>query len=160
MPSAPSPLGPRVTVVCAECKRLKLKCDRQSPCNQCGGKANPDRCLYSATGVAPPQTLAQRAADQAEAAAAVQHLSGTAASLSAYTSSSATLRTIGSMQDASTLPPLPLRELPPVPISAPEASSSASPAGTQSRVVSVCLECRRLKLRCDRGSPCSSCASS
>lgn len=38
----------RVTVVCAECKRLKLKCDRRTPCSSCIKRDTISRCTYSA----------------------------------------------------------------------------------------------------------------
>ncbi|KAG6336657.1 hypothetical protein ID866_2438 [Astraeus odoratus] len=38
----------RVTVVCAECKRLKLKCDRRTPCGSCTKRDTVARCVYSA----------------------------------------------------------------------------------------------------------------
>ncbi|CAE6402785.1 unnamed protein product [Rhizoctonia solani] len=38
----------RITVVCAECKRLKLKCDRRSPCSSCVKRETTARCVYSA----------------------------------------------------------------------------------------------------------------
>ncbi|KII91766.1 hypothetical protein PLICRDRAFT_696757 [Plicaturopsis crispa FD-325 SS-3] len=37
----------RVTVVCAECKRLKLRCDRRSPCGSCVKRDTVSRCVYS-----------------------------------------------------------------------------------------------------------------
>ncbi|KAJ7772886.1 hypothetical protein DFH07DRAFT_725967, partial [Mycena maculata] len=37
----------RVTVVCAECKRLKLKCDRRTPCGSCIKRDTVVRCIYS-----------------------------------------------------------------------------------------------------------------
>ncbi|KAG6835725.1 hypothetical protein H0H93_015305 [Arthromyces matolae] len=37
----------RVTVVCAECKRLKLKCDRRAPCGSCTKRDTVPRCVYS-----------------------------------------------------------------------------------------------------------------
>lgn len=37
----------RVTVVCAECKRLKLKCDRRTPCGSCTKRDTVARCVYS-----------------------------------------------------------------------------------------------------------------
>ncbi|KAF9564094.1 hypothetical protein CPC08DRAFT_292792 [Agrocybe pediades] len=37
----------RITVVCAECKRLKLKCDRKSPCGSCTKRDTVARCVYS-----------------------------------------------------------------------------------------------------------------
>lgn len=37
----------RVTVVCAECKRLKLKCDRRAPCGSCTKRDTVARCIYS-----------------------------------------------------------------------------------------------------------------
>ncbi|KAF9450813.1 hypothetical protein P691DRAFT_757872 [Macrolepiota fuliginosa MF-IS2] len=37
----------RITVVCAECKRLKLKCDRRSPCSSCTKRDTVARCIYS-----------------------------------------------------------------------------------------------------------------
>ncbi|EJD06601.1 uncharacterized protein FOMMEDRAFT_17107 [Fomitiporia mediterranea MF3/22] len=37
----------RVTVVCAECKRLKLKCDRRTPCGSCTKRDTIPRCIYS-----------------------------------------------------------------------------------------------------------------
>lgn len=37
----------RVTVVCAECKRLKLKCDRRTPCGSCTKRDTVARCIYS-----------------------------------------------------------------------------------------------------------------
>ncbi|KAF9485712.1 hypothetical protein BDN70DRAFT_823502, partial [Pholiota conissans] len=48
---SPSSSGPqirsRITVVCAECKRLKLKCDRRSPCGSCTKRDTVVRCIYS-----------------------------------------------------------------------------------------------------------------
>ncbi|KAI0059970.1 hypothetical protein BV25DRAFT_1918095 [Artomyces pyxidatus] len=38
----------RITVVCAECKRLKLKCDRRTPCGSCVKRDTVHRCQYSA----------------------------------------------------------------------------------------------------------------
>ncbi|KAF8804356.1 hypothetical protein BYT27DRAFT_7243763 [Phlegmacium glaucopus] len=47
----PSTTGPqirsRITVVCAECKRLKLKCDRRAPCGSCTKRGTVERCIYS-----------------------------------------------------------------------------------------------------------------
>ncbi|KAF8647320.1 hypothetical protein AX16_006782 [Volvariella volvacea WC 439] len=37
----------RITVVCAECKRLKLKCDRRNPCGSCTKRDTVARCIYS-----------------------------------------------------------------------------------------------------------------
>ncbi|PIL29170.1 transcription factor [Ganoderma sinense ZZ0214-1] len=37
----------RITVVCAECKRLKLKCDRRTPCSSCIKRDTVQRCVYS-----------------------------------------------------------------------------------------------------------------
>ncbi|KAK7683807.1 hypothetical protein QCA50_013183 [Cerrena zonata] len=37
----------RITVVCAECKRLKLKCDRRTPCSSCLKRDTVQRCIYS-----------------------------------------------------------------------------------------------------------------
>ncbi|KAH8118203.1 hypothetical protein DFH11DRAFT_1741202 [Phellopilus nigrolimitatus] len=37
----------RVTVVCSECKRLKLKCDRRTPCASCLKRDTVERCVYS-----------------------------------------------------------------------------------------------------------------
>ncbi|KAI1792435.1 hypothetical protein LXA43DRAFT_341743 [Ganoderma leucocontextum] len=37
----------RITVVCAECKRLKLKCDRRTPCSSCLKRDTVQRCVYS-----------------------------------------------------------------------------------------------------------------
>ncbi|EIN14591.1 hypothetical protein PUNSTDRAFT_81062, partial [Punctularia strigosozonata HHB-11173 SS5] len=37
----------RLTVVCAECKRLKLKCDRRTPCSQCQKRECIPRCIYT-----------------------------------------------------------------------------------------------------------------
>ncbi|KAG5734816.1 hypothetical protein E4T56_gene763 [Termitomyces sp. T112] len=37
----------RITVVCAECKRLKLKCDRRTPCGSCTKRDTVSRCIYS-----------------------------------------------------------------------------------------------------------------
>ncbi|KAJ7628643.1 hypothetical protein FB45DRAFT_748603, partial [Roridomyces roridus] len=37
----------RITVVCAECKRLKLKCDRRTPCASCVKRDTVVRCIYS-----------------------------------------------------------------------------------------------------------------
>ncbi|KAF8902573.1 hypothetical protein CPB84DRAFT_1707532 [Gymnopilus junonius] len=37
----------RITVVCAECKRLKLKCDRRTPCGSCTKRDTVVRCIYS-----------------------------------------------------------------------------------------------------------------
>ncbi|KAL1748260.1 hypothetical protein HDZ31DRAFT_60455 [Schizophyllum fasciatum] len=38
----------RITVVCAECKRLKLKCDRKMPCGSCVKREATAKCQYSA----------------------------------------------------------------------------------------------------------------
>lgn len=38
----------RITVVCAECKRLKLKCDRKMPCGSCVKREATSKCHYSA----------------------------------------------------------------------------------------------------------------
>ncbi|KAF7319366.1 Fungal specific transcription [Mycena chlorophos] len=51
-PSASSAANPpqvrsRITVVCAECKRLKLKCDRRTPCGSCVKRDTVARCVYS-----------------------------------------------------------------------------------------------------------------
>lgn len=40
----------RPTVVCAECKRQKTKCDRKTPCQGCVKRGSEDRCVYSAAG--------------------------------------------------------------------------------------------------------------
>ncbi|KAF5313429.1 hypothetical protein D9611_008488 [Ephemerocybe angulata] len=37
----------RPTVLCAECKRLKTKCDRKTPCHSCLGRQSEDKCVYS-----------------------------------------------------------------------------------------------------------------
>ncbi|KAL5503973.1 hypothetical protein ACEPAH_8045 [Sanghuangporus vaninii] len=37
----------RITVVCAECKRLKLKCDRHTPCGSCTKRDTVAKCIYS-----------------------------------------------------------------------------------------------------------------
>ncbi|KAG8883276.1 hypothetical protein FRB98_003184 [Tulasnella sp. 332] len=37
----------RVTVVCQECKRLKLKCDRRTPCGSCVKRSTINKCEYS-----------------------------------------------------------------------------------------------------------------
>ncbi|KAG8920965.1 hypothetical protein FRC02_000523 [Tulasnella sp. 418] len=42
-----APVRSRVTVVCAECKRLKLKCDRRTPCASCVKRDTVPRCQYS-----------------------------------------------------------------------------------------------------------------
>ncbi|OBZ76225.1 hypothetical protein A0H81_03391 [Grifola frondosa] len=41
----------RITVVCAECKRLKLKCDRRTPCSSCLKRDTTARCVYSQAAV-------------------------------------------------------------------------------------------------------------
>ncbi|KJA25345.1 hypothetical protein HYPSUDRAFT_85475 [Hypholoma sublateritium FD-334 SS-4] len=50
-PPSASSAGPqirsRITVVCAECKRLKLKCDRRTPCGSCTKRDTVARCTYS-----------------------------------------------------------------------------------------------------------------
>ncbi|KAI9438278.1 hypothetical protein H4582DRAFT_252611 [Lactarius indigo] len=38
----------RITVVCAECKRLKLRCDRRNPCGSCVKRDTVQRCQYTA----------------------------------------------------------------------------------------------------------------
>ncbi|CAK5263498.1 unnamed protein product, partial [Mycena citricolor] len=43
----PPQVRSRITVVCAECKRLKLKCDRKAPCSSCEKRATVARCIYS-----------------------------------------------------------------------------------------------------------------
>lgn len=51
LPLPSSSTGPqirsRITVVCAECKRLKLKCDRRTPCGSCTKRDTVARCIYS-----------------------------------------------------------------------------------------------------------------
>ncbi|KAH6910712.1 hypothetical protein BKA70DRAFT_1560609 [Coprinopsis sp. MPI-PUGE-AT-0042] len=37
----------RITVVCKECKRLKLKCDRKMPCGSCVKRSTVHNCEYS-----------------------------------------------------------------------------------------------------------------
>ncbi|EJD00038.1 uncharacterized protein FOMMEDRAFT_148404 [Fomitiporia mediterranea MF3/22] len=37
----------RVTVVCAECKKQKLKCDRRMPCESCTKRNTVSRCIYT-----------------------------------------------------------------------------------------------------------------
>ncbi|KZO94686.1 hypothetical protein CALVIDRAFT_565430 [Calocera viscosa TUFC12733] len=37
----------RITVVCAECKRLKLRCDRRTPCGSCMKRDTIHRCQYT-----------------------------------------------------------------------------------------------------------------
>ncbi|GLB39910.1 hypothetical protein LshimejAT787_0704200 [Lyophyllum shimeji] len=46
-PSAAPQIRSRITVVCAECKRLKLKCDRRTPCGSCTKRDTVSRCIYS-----------------------------------------------------------------------------------------------------------------
>ncbi|KAJ7507337.1 hypothetical protein B0H11DRAFT_1705930, partial [Mycena galericulata] len=45
--SHPPQVRSRITVVCAECKRLKLKCDRRTPCASCVKRDTVVRCVYS-----------------------------------------------------------------------------------------------------------------
>ncbi|EJD37952.1 hypothetical protein AURDEDRAFT_187875 [Auricularia subglabra TFB-10046 SS5] len=52
MEPPPPPIGnaairSRVTVVCTECKRLKLKCDRRVPCGSCVKRSTAPKCQYS-----------------------------------------------------------------------------------------------------------------
>ncbi|KAF5384069.1 hypothetical protein D9615_003248 [Tricholomella constricta] len=47
VPSAAPQIRARITVVCAECKRLKLKCDRRTPCGSCTKRDTVSRCIYS-----------------------------------------------------------------------------------------------------------------
>ncbi|KAJ7701819.1 hypothetical protein B0H17DRAFT_924204, partial [Mycena rosella] len=47
LPSSPPQVRSRITVVCAECKRLKLKCDRRTPCGSCLKRDTVARCVYS-----------------------------------------------------------------------------------------------------------------
>ncbi|KAF8892986.1 hypothetical protein BD779DRAFT_1428180, partial [Infundibulicybe gibba] len=46
-PHSSSQIRSRITVVCAECKRLKLKCDRRTPCGSCTKRDTVVRCIYS-----------------------------------------------------------------------------------------------------------------
>ncbi|KAG6916642.1 hypothetical protein DXG01_006063 [Tephrocybe rancida] len=46
-PSTVPQVRSRITVVCAECKRLKLKCDRRTPCGSCTKRDTVSRCIYS-----------------------------------------------------------------------------------------------------------------
>ncbi|KAF7292814.1 Fungal specific transcription [Mycena indigotica] len=46
-PANPPQVRSRITVVCAECKRLKLKCDRRTPCGSCVKRDTVARCVYS-----------------------------------------------------------------------------------------------------------------
>ncbi|KAG8873660.1 hypothetical protein FRB97_006551 [Tulasnella sp. 331] len=41
-------MSKRTTVVCQECKRLKLRCDRRLPCDQCTKRSTTTKCKYSA----------------------------------------------------------------------------------------------------------------
>ncbi|KAF9045325.1 hypothetical protein BJ165DRAFT_154876 [Panaeolus papilionaceus] len=43
----PPQIRSRITVVCAECKRLKLRCDRRAPCGSCTKRDTVQRCIYS-----------------------------------------------------------------------------------------------------------------
>lgn len=38
----------RLVISCARCRRLKVKCDRQSPCEHCKKSNHADECVYSA----------------------------------------------------------------------------------------------------------------
>ncbi|KAF8639217.1 hypothetical protein AX17_001702 [Amanita inopinata Kibby_2008] len=46
-PTSAPQIRSRITVVCAECKRLKLKCDRRNPCGSCTKRDTVARCIYS-----------------------------------------------------------------------------------------------------------------
>ncbi|KAG7095772.1 hypothetical protein E1B28_006477 [Marasmius oreades] len=48
VPASAPQIRSRITVVCAECKRLKLKCDRRNPCGSCLKRDTVSRCIYSA----------------------------------------------------------------------------------------------------------------
>ncbi|KAK1229929.1 hypothetical protein PQX77_007028 [Marasmius sp. AFHP31] len=48
VPASAPQIRSRITVVCAECKRLKLKCDRRNPCGSCQKRDTVSRCIYSA----------------------------------------------------------------------------------------------------------------
>lgn len=37
----------RAILSCIDCRRRKLKCDRESPCNRCVGGGYPEKCAYS-----------------------------------------------------------------------------------------------------------------
>ncbi|EDR10652.1 uncharacterized protein LACBIDRAFT_317361 [Laccaria bicolor S238N-H82] len=43
----PPQIRSRITIVCAECKRLKLKCDRKTPCGSCAKRGTIVRCIYA-----------------------------------------------------------------------------------------------------------------
>ncbi|KAF7329927.1 Fungal specific transcription [Mycena kentingensis (nom. inval.)] len=45
--ASPPQIRSRITVVCAECKRLKLRCDRKTPCGSCVKRDTLARCVYS-----------------------------------------------------------------------------------------------------------------
>ncbi|ESK94773.1 fungal specific transcription [Moniliophthora roreri MCA 2997] len=47
VPASAPQIRSRITVVCAECKRLKLKCDRRTPCGSCQKRDTVSRCVYS-----------------------------------------------------------------------------------------------------------------
>ncbi|TDL23553.1 hypothetical protein BD410DRAFT_827835 [Rickenella mellea] len=50
----------RVTVVCGECKRLKLRCDRRTPCSACIKRGVMTRCVYAIPPrTTPPETNVQ-----------------------------------------------------------------------------------------------------
>lgn len=38
--------GGNIRVVCGECRRKKMKCDRELPCGQCSKSKEPERCSY------------------------------------------------------------------------------------------------------------------
>lgn len=39
----------RAILSCNDCRRRKLKCDRELPCNRCIGGGYPERCAYNST---------------------------------------------------------------------------------------------------------------
>ena len=51
--SKPSPDGPprkrkRKTYSCIDCRRRKLKCDREQPCSRCQKEGHPQTCIFNA----------------------------------------------------------------------------------------------------------------
>ncbi|KAJ7489057.1 hypothetical protein FB451DRAFT_980137, partial [Mycena latifolia] len=49
LPASPPQVRSHITGVCAECKRLKLKCDRRTPCASCLKRDTVVRCIYKRT---------------------------------------------------------------------------------------------------------------
>ena len=67
-PEGPTGKRKRKTYSCADCRRRKLKCDREQPCGRCRREDHPHTCLYNAEDAVEPYGL-----ETVESATPIRH---------------------------------------------------------------------------------------